>query len=130
MKEYHHREVSISLHTCLASPEIKLLREIDLEDGDDILARLQSVAGQFRDEAFPLLRTLNIPAEPLAGDSPLIQVEIEYMEVGDEVVASFNVISTETLTAEERVAPFHRAISKAMVAFRTKLPRFVESEDV
>jgi hypothetical protein len=128
VKEYLHREVSITLSTCLAKPDIEISRELNIGDNENIIARLTEMAAQLRDEALPVLRALKIPTDTLDGDFPMVQVQIEYMEV-EEIVSSFGVTSTETMAVDERVVPVHRAITAAMNAFRARLARFVESEE-
>lgn len=128
MSEMYHREIKITLSTCLAKPDLDISRDVDLEDDAAAVKELEKLAATLRDEVFPMIRGLAIPANVSAGDHPLIQVVIDYLEVRD-IVTSLSITSTETLSFAERAVPLHQAIAAALNAFRKRYAIFAESDD-
>lgn len=83
MKNYIHREVTVSISTLVLDPEITVKCAVKVET-DNVMASA-SVAASNAIKAFAIaIDPIRLPADPLKGDEAMLVAEIRYCEVPDE----------------------------------------------
>ena len=121
-KEYYCRKIEVSIDTSLLEPYLKLKLESDIGDSD-----ITEVARKTLDLALPafsrLLSEISIPADSLAGDEPMILLQIEYSDVEDDNcdALSFSVIETEAIESGKWAEALSLAATMAISRFTEKV---------
>lgn len=110
MTEYMVREVNVEMSLLLPG-ECSVRLKVDV-DSDDVMLHirraLETAGGSFME----LLKNVQLPENPLAGDEPLVQVQVDYFEVKDgDPETNFTLSTCMTETAE--VGKVNAAVFKA-----------------
>ena len=128
--DFLHRRIAVKINLLLAR-NVELKYELKAMDEENILM-VAKRALEFCQTTFTqILQSVDVPANPLPGDEPMVQVELEYFDVVDSpavVSTTFAVMQTETIEPGKGAQAVDDAVSGVFKNFCQRMGKLSREE--